>query len=97
MAVEKLTYARTKVLEYSYMSDKQVTIYGADWCGFCHTAMHYLDDKKIKYNYIDIDKDSSAAKEVVEKSGQRGIPVLEIGKEIIVGFDRPKIDNALGI
>jgi len=76
-------------------SDKQIIIYGAEWCGFCHMAMRYLDDKKIKYNYIDVDKDPKAGNDAVEKSGQRGIPVIDLYGDIIVGFDRPKIDEAL--
>lgn len=74
---------------------KQITIYGAEWCGFCHMVKRYLDDKKISYNYIDIDKDQKAGLEAINKSGQRGIPVTDIDGEIIIGFDRPKIDAAL--
>lgn len=77
------------------MSDSKIIIYGAEWCGFCHTAKRYLDDKKIGYNYIDVDKEPAKGLEAVEKSGQRGIPVIDIAGDIIVGFDRPKIDNAL--
>jgi glutaredoxin 3 len=77
------------------MKDNSITIYGAEWCGFCHMVMRYLDDKKIGYKYIDIDKDSKAGQEAVEKSGQRGIPVTDMDGEIIVGFDRPKIDARL--
>jgi glutaredoxin 3 len=77
------------------MADKQIIIYGAEWCGFCHMAMRYLDDKKVTYKYIDIDKDPKAGQEAVDKSEQRGIPVIDMGGEIIVGFDRPKIDSAL--
>jgi glutaredoxin len=73
----------------------KIIIYGAEWCAFCHTAMHYLDDKGVKYTYIDIDKDPKSGMEVVEKSGQRGIPVIDLGGDIIVGFDRPKIDASL--
>jgi len=75
--------------------DNSIIIYGAEWCGFCHTAMRYLDDKKVKYTYIDVDKDPAAGQEAVDKSGQRGIPVLDLGGEIVVGFDRPKIDAYL--
>lgn len=78
------------------MSDPKIIVYGAEWCAFCHTAMRYLDDKGIKgYKYIDIDTDPAAGLEAVNKSGQRGIPVLDIGGDIIIGFDRPRIDAAL--
>ncbi len=79
------------------MSDaaSTVTIYSAVWCSFCHAAKDYLDKLGVKYVIKDVDKDPSAAQETVEKSGQRGIPVLDIGGDIIVGFDRPRIDAAL--
>lgn len=77
------------------MSDTSITIYGAEWCAFCHTAKRYLDDKKVAYSYIDVDKDPAAGLEAVNKSGQRGIPVIDLAGDIIVGFDRPKIDAGL--
>lgn len=78
------------------MSDTpQITIYSADWCGFCHAAKQYLDRKGITYTEKNVDEDRDAAVESVEKSGQRGIPVIDINGEIIVGFDRPRIDAAL--
>ncbi|HET9850744.1 MAG TPA: glutaredoxin family protein [Candidatus Saccharimonadales bacterium] len=78
------------------MADTQnVTIYSAPWCAFCHMAKRYLDEKGVKYKDIDVDSDSAAAQELVRKTGQAGIPVLEIGDETIIGFDRPRIDLAL--
>jgi len=76
------------------MKDK-IVIYSAVWCGFCHQAKQYLDSLGIKYEDHDVDKDPKAAEDSVNKSGQRGIPVIDIAGEIIVGFDRPKIDAAL--
>ncbi len=73
----------------------KITIYGAEWCAYCHMVKHYLKDKGIDYTYIDIDKEPEAGLEAVEKSGQRGIPVTDIAGDIIIGFDRPKIDAAL--
>ncbi|MDB5184393.1 MAG: Glutaredoxin [Candidatus Saccharibacteria bacterium] len=77
------------------MSTPSITIYSATWCGFCHATKQYLDKLGIKYTDKDVDDDRSAAEEAVSKSGQRGIPVIDIDGEIIVGFDRPKIDAAL--
>jgi glutaredoxin len=57
--------------------------------------MHYFDKLGVKYKYIDVDQDLNGGKEAVEKSGQRGIPVIDLAGDIIVGFDRPKIDTAL--
>ncbi len=76
-------------------SNPSVTIYSAPWCAFCHAAKQYLDKLGVPYKDIDVEKDPSAAMEVVQKSGQMGIPVLDIDGTIIVGFDRPKIDAAL--
>ncbi len=72
-----------------------IIVYGAAWCAFCHMAKNYLDDKGIEYTYIDVDEDRNAAKHIVEKTGQAGIPVIEINNEAIIGFDRPKIDAAI--
>ncbi len=74
-----------------------ITIYGAEWCAFCHMAKRYLDDKKIKYTYLDVEENPKYGQEAVTKSGQRGIPVIDIDGEIIIGFDKPKIDAALKI
>jgi glutaredoxin 3 len=79
------------------MSDANptVVIYSASWCAFCHMAKQYLNSLKVPFKEIDVEHDHEAARELVDKTGQAGIPVLEIGGETILGFDRPKIDLAL--
>lgn len=77
------------------MKTKQVTIYSATWCAFCHAAKDYLTKMGVPYEDKDIEKDRKYAQECFDKSGQTGIPVLDIDGTIIVGFDRPKIDAAL--
>lgn len=72
-----------------------ITLYSATWCGFCHMAKQYLDSLGVKYEEKDVDLNPANAQESVEKSGQRGIPVLDIDGDIIIGFDKPKIDAAL--
>ena len=72
-----------------------VTVYSTTWCGFCKQAMKYFDSIGVKYNDINVEQDHSAAEEMVKKSGQMGVPVIEIGDDIIIGFDKPKIDTAL--
>lgn len=72
-----------------------VTIYSAPWCAFCHMAKNYLKSKNVAFKEIDVDSDANAARELVAKTGQAGIPVLEIGEATILGFDRPRIDSAL--
>ena len=72
-----------------------VTIYSAPWCGFCKMAKSYLTGKNVAFTDINIEEDRSAAQHIVEKTGQAGIPVIEIGSETILGFDRAAIDLAL--
>lgn len=73
----------------------QVTIYSADWCAFCHAAKDYLDKKGVAYTEKDVESDPKIAEEAMKVSGQTGIPVLNIDGQIIIGFDRPRIDAAL--
>lgn len=72
-----------------------VIVYSADWCAFCHAAKQYFDSKGVKYEDRNVEQDPDYLKESVDKSGQQGIPVIDIDGKIIVGFDRPKIDAAL--
>lgn len=72
-----------------------IQIYSATWCAFCHAAKEYLDKKGVKYEDLDVEHDPANAEASVQKSGQMGIPVIDINGTIIVGFDRPKIDEAL--
>lgn len=76
---------------------QSVIIYTAPWCAFCHAAKEYLDKKGITYTEKDVEQDHAFAEEAVSKSGQMGIPVLDINGTIIVGFDRPRIDAALNL
>lgn len=77
-----------------YMNSK-VIIYSAGWCAFCHAAKEYLDKLGVKYDDRDVEHEPKYLNEAVDKSGQMGIPVLDIDGTIIVGFDRPKIDATL--
>jgi glutaredoxin 3 len=70
-------------------------IYSATWCAYCHAAKEYLDKLGVAYEDRDVEADPKYAEECVTKSSQRGIPVIDIDGEIIIGFDRPKIDTAL--
>jgi len=72
-----------------------VTVYSTTWCGFCKMVKQYLNDKNVPFKEIDIEQDRAAGQHIVDKTGQMGVPVVEIGNYTIVGFDRPKIDAAL--
>lgn len=79
------------------MDDKkpQIIIYGASWCAYCHSEMQWLDKLGFSYIYKDIEADEAAYDELTEKSGEPNVPVTDIAGEIISGFDRPKIQNAI--
>lgn len=79
------------------MSDAKanVTVYGTTWCGFCHAAKQYFRSKGVEYKDIDVEQDMVAMHHIVDKTGQMGVPVIEIGDETIIGFDRSRIDLAL--
>lgn len=72
-----------------------VTVYSAVWCAFCHAAKGYLDKLGVEYEDKDVEKDPANAMEAVHKSGQMGIPVIDINGTIIIGFNRPQIDAVL--
>ncbi len=72
-----------------------ITVYSTTWCAFCHAAMQYFDSIGVAYTDKDVEKDAEAAREAVEKSGQMGVPVIDLDGEIIIGFDKPKIDAFL--
>ena len=75
--------------------NSKVIVYSAGWCAFCHAAKDYLDKLGVKYEDRDVEHNTEYASESVTKSGQMGIPVLDIDGNIIIGFDRPRIDAAL--
>ena len=76
---------------------KNVIVYSAEWCPYCHKAIDYFAEKKINIEVRDVSRNPNYAKEVVEKSGQTGIPVITIGNDVIIGFNLPAIKKALGI
>jgi len=77
--------------------NKKVKVYSAVWCPWCHRVKEFLKTNKISFQEIDVEKVSGAADEVVKKSGQSGIPVIEVDGEVIVGFNEPALKKALGI
>lgn len=76
---------------------KQVTVYTTPTCTWCTTIKTYLDQHGIKYREVNVASDTAAAEAMVKKSGQQGVPQTEINGQMIVGFDKPKINQLLGI
>ena len=75
----------------------QVTVYSTSWCAFCHAEMQWLDHLGIPYVAKDIEADEAAMEELKAKNGGnfQGVPVTDINGELILGFDRPKLEDAL--
>lgn len=76
---------------------KNVTIYSTPTCHFCHMAKDYFKANNIAYTEYDVASDLEKRKEMVEKSGQMGVPVIIIDNEITVGFDKPRIVGLLAL
>lgn len=72
-----------------------VTVYSTPSCPWCHKAKDYLKEKNIAFEDVDVSIEDDRAQEMVEKSGQMGVPVIDINGKIIVGFDVVAIDEAL--
>lgn len=76
---------------------KTVTLYKTATCPYCHMAEEFFKQNKVKYKSIDVGKDQKAAQEMIKKSGQMGVPVIDIAGKIIVGFDKSALKKALGL
>lgn len=79
------------------IKQKSVSVYSTPTCSWCTRLKDYLKENKIKFRDIDVSKDEKAAADMVKRSGQQGVPQSLIGGQMIVGFDKAKINNLLGI
>ncbi len=79
------------------MADKKIIVYSAEWCPWCHKAIDFFKAKKIPFEVRDVGADQKYAAEVQQVSGQTGIPVVVIDKDVIIGFNQPAIKKALGL
>ncbi|MEK7561829.1 MAG: glutaredoxin domain-containing protein [Patescibacteria group bacterium] len=79
------------------MSDASVTvkIYSTTWCAYCRMAMEYLTKLGVSFKEINVEQDPSAMAYIMSKTHSAGVPQIEIGDQVILGFDRPRIDQAL--
>jgi glutaredoxin-like YruB-family protein len=72
-----------------------VVVYTTPTCGFCHQVKGYLNQQGVSFTEYDVSRDPQAAAEMVRLSGQRGVPVVTIDGQVVVGFNRPLIDQLL--
>ena len=70
-----------------------ITIYSTPTCVYCKTLKEYLTTKNMKYQEIDVSQNEAELEKMVQISGQMGVPVVEIDGEVVIGFDRKKIDE----
>ena len=84
MAAEKKKYPR-------------IIIFTTPTCPHCRAAKRYLRARGVPFKDVDVSHDRAAARDMVRRSGQSGVPVLDIGGKIVVGFNRAKIDRLLGL
>ncbi len=76
---------------------KKVLIYTTPSCIWCQRAKEYFKAQNIDFEEIDVSRNRQQAQEMIRKSGQMGVPVIDIEGKIILGFDQPSIDESLGI
>lgn len=76
---------------------KKVRVFSTPSCPYCVTLKTFLDENNVQYEHINVAEDEKAREEMIEKSGQMGVPVIEIDGEMVVGFDRDKIVKLLNL
>ncbi len=80
------------------MSDTaKIIVYSTSWCAFCHTEMQWLEKLGVDFIAKDIEADKAAYEELMAKNGgdYSGVPVTDIAGELVLGFDRPKLQAAM--
>ncbi len=75
----------------------EVLVYSTQSCPWCTKVKDYLNEKNVTFTEYNVGADYDKAVEMVKKSGQQGVPVLDIGGNIVVGFDKANIDKLLGL
>lgn len=74
-----------------------VRVFSTSTCPYCVTLKEFLKEHNVKFDDIDVGEDEKARNEMIQKSGQMGVPVVEINGQMIVGFDKGEILKLLGI
>lgn len=72
-----------------------IKLYSTPTCPWCSMTRKYFDTRNVQYQDIDVTKDRNAVEEMVAKSGQRGVPVIDIDGSIIIGFDKERVDRLI--
>ena len=75
----------------------KVIVFTTPTCSFCRAAKQYFNEKRVRFTEVDVSRDQRAAEDMLRRTGQTGVPVILINNKPIVGFDKPKINQLLGI
>jgi len=84
-------------MEETKKQQHHIRVFSTPSCPYCVTLKAFLDEKGFKYEDIDVAEDDKAREEMIQKSSQMGVPVVEIDGQIVVGFDKEKISQLLKI
>ncbi|MCK4386856.1 MAG: glutathione S-transferase N-terminal domain-containing protein [Candidatus Pacebacteria bacterium] len=76
---------------------KKVIMYSTPACGYCNVAKDFFDEKGIECEVFDVSADEAKRQELVDISGQMGVPVIVIGEDVVIGFDQAKISELLSL
>ena len=82
---------------HNFIDMKNVTIYSTPTCHFCQMSKEFFKEKGITYTEFDVAHDLEKRQEMIQKSGQMGVPVIFVGDEMIIGFDKERLASTLGI
>ncbi|MBI2954865.1 MAG: glutaredoxin family protein [Chloroflexi bacterium] len=77
--------------------DRQVTIYTTPTCGYCREAKSFLTELGVQYKEIDVSADQEAAVDIVRRTNQYSVPVIDVGGTLVIGFDRSRLEKLLHI
>jgi len=77
--------------------DKKVTIYSTPTCHFCQMAKEFFKEKGVSYTDYNVAQDLEKRQEMIQKSGQMGVPVIFVGNDMVIGFDKERLVSALGL
>ncbi len=75
----------------------KVLLFSTSTCSWCRRTKRYFKERRVPFKEVNIERDPDAARDIVRKTGQTGVPVIKIGSRWIVGFDKEQIDASLGL
>ena len=77
--------------------DKTVIIYSTPVCHFCQAAKDFFKANNVEYTDVNVAEDADKRQEMIEMTGQMGVPVIKIGDDVVIGFDEAKVKELLGV